>query len=87
MTLHDGSRLVLEKNASDYDLTSRKAAMNRIESVKEAGKILTGVIYHNESEPDTHGLINTCNQPLNALSQADLCPGSEVLNALNAQLR
>lgn len=87
VTLHDGSRLVLEKNASDYDLTSRKAAMNRIESVKEAGKILTGVIYHNESEPDTHGLINTCDQPLNALSQADLCPGSDVLNTLNAQLR
>ncbi len=87
VTLHDGSRLVLEKNASDYDLTSRKAAMNRIESVKEAGKILTGGIYHNESEPDTHGLINTCDQPLNALSQADLCPGSDVLKALNAQLR
>ena len=87
VTLHDGSRLVLEKNASDYDLTSRKAAMNRIESVKEADKILTGVIYHNESEPDTHGLINTCDQPLNALSQTDLCPGSDVLAALNAQLR
>ena len=87
VTLHDGSELYLQKNAEDYDLTSRKDAMYRIESVKEQQKILTGLIYHNEAELDTHGKIQTVDTPLNALSQADLCPGSDVLDALNAKLR
>ncbi len=85
--LHDGSELILQKNAEDYDLTSRRAAMDRIESVKEEQKILTGLIYHNESEPDTHRSIRTVAKPLNALSQAELCPGSSVLDQLNARLR
>lgn len=87
VTLHDGSELYLQKNAVDYDLTSRKAAMNRIESVKEQQKILTGLIYHNEADPDTHGKINTVDTPLNALSQQELCPGASVLDALNEKLR
>src|SRR5690554_3463032 len=85
--LHDGSELVLQKNAEDYDLSSRKDAMNRIETVKEEQKILTGLIYHDETGLDTHGKINTVNTPLNALSQDELCPGSGVLAALNAKLR
>ncbi|MGJ8664495.1 MAG: 2-oxoacid:ferredoxin oxidoreductase subunit beta [Marinicella sp.] len=87
VNLHDGSELYLQKNAEDYDLTSRKDAMNRIESVKETGKILTGLIYHNESELDTHGRIQSVGQPLNSLSQEDLCPGSSQLVDLNASLR
>jgi len=87
VTLHDGSELHLQKNGEDYDLSSRKAAMNRIETVKEQHKILTGLIYHNPAEVDTHGKINTVQTPLNALSQTDLCPGSSVLADLNAKLR
>jgi 2-oxoglutarate ferredoxin oxidoreductase subunit beta len=87
VALHDGSELYLQKNAEDYDLSSRKAAMNRIESVKEQQRILTGLIYHNESESDTHGRIKTVDKPLNGLNQADLCPGSSVLDALNAAMR
>ncbi len=87
VTVHDGSELLLQKNKSDYDLTSRKAAMNRIESVKEEQKILTGLIYHDESEPDTHGRINSVDTPLNALDKNDLCPGSAALDALNESLR
>jgi len=87
VALHDGSELLLHKNTADYDLSSRKEAMNQIESVKEQHKILTGLIYHNESEEDTHGLINTVEQPLNSLQKDDLCPGSQVLDALNATMR
>lgn len=87
LALHDGSELLLHKNAQDYDLSSRKAAMERIESTKELDKILTGLIYHNQSGQDTHELIQTVEQPLNGLSQQQLCPGSEVLEKLNASLR
>ncbi|MCX7546184.1 2-oxoacid:ferredoxin oxidoreductase subunit beta [Marinicella gelatinilytica] len=87
VTLHDGSELHLQKNGTDYDLSSRKAAMNQIETVKEQQKILTGLIYHNETKLDTHGKINTVETPLNALTQDELCPGSTVLSELNAKLR
>lgn len=87
VTVHDGSELHLEKNGTDYDLSSRKEAMNRIETVKEDNKVLTGLIYHDESGLDTHGRINSVKAPLNSLSQAELCPGSSILEALNAALR
>lgn len=87
VALHDGSELVLQKNADDYDLTSRKQAMHRIETVKEQQNILTGLIYHNDAEMDTHGRINTVEKPLNELTQDDLCPGSAALSALNASMR
>lgn len=82
--LHDGSKLVLQKNKYDYDLSSRKEAMNTIESVNEEHKILTGLIYHNEEMQDTHKTINSVDESLNALQQKDVCPGSAVLNELNA---
>jgi len=87
VTVHDGSELHLHKNNTDYDLSSRKEAMNRIETVKEQHKILTGLIYHDDSEQDTHGKINSVEVPLNSLTQVDLCPGSSILDALNASLR
>ncbi|GAA4811681.1 2-oxoglutarate ferredoxin oxidoreductase subunit beta [Marinicella pacifica] len=87
VTLHDGSELHLQKSSADYDLSNRKAAMQQIETVKEQQKILTGLIYHNDTKLDTHGKINTVDTPLNALTQDELCPGSEVLAALNAKLR
>ena len=87
LELHDGSALQLQKNTDDYDLASRRAAMDRIEAVKAAGNILTGLIYHDKDTPDTHQRINTVSKPLNALDQNELCPGSGVLDALNAALR
>ncbi len=85
--MHDGSVLTLQKNQHDYDLSCRKEAINRIEPVKMQQKILTGLMYLNESEADTHGRINTSDQPLNGLLQDELCPGSSVLDKLNASLR
>ena len=61
--------------------------MNAIETVKEENKILTGIIYLNESNKDTHSKINSVNQPLNSLGKEDLCPGSSVLDSLNESLR
>ena len=77
----------LQKNQNDYDLSSRRQAMNAIETVKEENKILTGIIYLNEADKDTHGKINSVDKPLNSLETEDLCPGSSVLDSLNESLR
>lgn len=85
--LHDGSKLILKKNKHDYDLSSKREAMNTIESVREEEKILTGLIYLNEDADDTHSKINSVDKPLNSLPQKDVCPGSGVLDALNEGFR
>ena len=85
--LHDGSKLMLKKNVHDYDLASKPAAMNTIETVREENKILTGLIYLHEDPQDTHKKINSVDIPLNALKQNDLCPGSDVLEAINEGFR
>ncbi|MBL4661518.1 MAG: 2-oxoacid:ferredoxin oxidoreductase subunit beta [Alcanivoracaceae bacterium] len=85
--LHDGSKLILKKNSHDYDLSSKREAMNTIETVREEHKILTGLIYLHEDPKDTHAKINSVDKPLNSLSQAEVCPGSAVLDDLNAGFR
>ncbi len=85
--LHDGSKLVLKKNTHDYDLSSKREAMDVIESVREENKILTGLIYLHEDPTDTHEKINSVDKPLNSLSQEELCPGSNKLDALNEAMR
>jgi 2-oxoglutarate ferredoxin oxidoreductase subunit beta len=45
--------------------------------------ILTGVLYINPESVDTHEILNTCERPLNSLTEADLCPGVEALAAIN----
>jgi 2-oxoglutarate ferredoxin oxidoreductase subunit beta len=85
--LHDGSKLILQKNSHDYDLSNKREAMNVIETVREQEKILTGLIYVNKDLPDTHTKINTVSKPLNSLTKDELCPGSGILDALNAGLR
>jgi 2-oxoglutarate ferredoxin oxidoreductase subunit beta len=87
ITMHDGSVIHLQKNQNDYDLSSRRQAMNAIETVKEENKILTGIIYLNAEGNDTHVKINSVSKPLNSLSKDELCPGSGVLDSLNESLR
>jgi 2-oxoglutarate ferredoxin oxidoreductase subunit beta len=79
--------LVLQKNKHDYDLSNKRQAMNTIETVREEEKILTGLIYANKDLPDTHQKINTVSKPLNSLTKDELCPGSSILDALNAEFR
>ena len=85
--LHDGSKLILKKNNNDYDLASKREAMNTIELVREENKILTGLIYLHEDPKDTHIKINSIDKPLNSLSQAEVCPGSSVLTKINQGFR
>jgi 2-oxoglutarate ferredoxin oxidoreductase subunit beta len=85
--LHDGSKLVLKKNVHDYDVSSKKEAMNVIESVREENKILTGLIYLGGDNQDTHKRINSVDASLNSLSQKEVCPGSNVLDDLNKSFR
>ena len=84
---HDGSILMLRKVDHDYDPTDRVGAMNYLQERQALGEIVTGLIYVDSNADDLHRHLNTVETPLNQLSDADLCPGSKVLETINAALR
>jgi 2-oxoglutarate ferredoxin oxidoreductase subunit beta len=84
---HDGSRLLLRKLAMDYDPHNRISAMNYLAERHAAGEIVTGLLYVDPEPDDLHAHLATVEKPLNALDEAELCPGQAALEKLNASLR
>ena len=48
---------------------------------------MTGLLYVELEAADLHAHLETVETPLNALGEAELCPGSAVLAKINASLR
>ncbi|PCJ38021.1 MAG: 2-oxoglutarate ferredoxin oxidoreductase subunit beta [Cellvibrionales bacterium] len=86
ITLHDGSVIHLYKDGK-HDCTDRRSAMNAIQEYNEKGQVLTGLLYVDPDSRDFHNIQQTVEQPLNSLTEIDLCPGSRALAAINASLR
>ncbi len=84
---HDGSTLRLRKLHKDYDPTDRYAAMSYMNDHAARGEVVTGLLYLDSLSSDLHTSLNTCEQPLNTLGVAQLCPGSGELDKINAALR
>jgi 2-oxoglutarate/2-oxoacid ferredoxin oxidoreductase subunit beta len=87
VTQHDGSALRLRKLAPDYDPTDRVKAMNYLQERAAAGELVTGVLYVKPDAADLHQYLNTVDTPLNQLGERELCPGSVMLERVNASLR
>jgi 2-oxoglutarate ferredoxin oxidoreductase subunit beta len=83
----DGSMLRLRKLHADHDPTDRRAAMNHVQTLQAAGEIPTGLLYVDPQATDLHAALKTVQAPLNRLGAAELCPGTQALDALNASLR
>jgi len=84
---HDGSLLRLRKLANDYDVTDRVAALDFLARHHAQGEIVTGLLYVDPGAEDLHHHLGTARTPLNAMAEAELCPGSAALEKLNAALR
>lgn len=84
---HDGSLLKLRKITADYDPHDRVSALGYLQRHTAAGEIVTGLLYVDPDAEDMHDHLRTVDTPLNALTDADLCPGSAALEKLNAALR
>ena len=85
--LHDGSVINLYKREDKEIMTSKKDAMTALEEARSRNQILTGILYLNPDSEDFHSINNTTDTPLNRLTEPDLCPGNEVLQAFNESLR
>lgn len=87
ITLHDGSRILLHKTDSSFDITSRRKVLDSLEANREKQRLLTGILYINNTLEDTHAILNSCETPLNELKEEDLCPGNNILQEINALYR
>ena len=87
VTQHDGSQLRLSKLHANYDPRDRAAAMGYLQERHAAGEVVTGLLYLDPEPQDLHAHLGTVATPLNALGEAELCPGSAKLAAINNQYR
>ncbi len=85
--LHDGATIVLRKLDSSHDIGDRTAALTLLETCRGTGEIPTGLLYLDEDVAELHDTLNTTTRPLNELAEAELCPGSKALAAINRSLR
>jgi 2-oxoglutarate ferredoxin oxidoreductase subunit beta len=84
---HDGSIIKLRKLAADYDPSDKVNAITHLARAAEKGEVLTGLLYLSADAEDLHAHLNTYEAPFNKLAEKDLCPGSVMLDKINAALR
>jgi 2-oxoglutarate ferredoxin oxidoreductase subunit beta len=84
---HDGSVLKLSKIDPDYDPHDKAKAMAYLQERHARGEVVTGLLYIEENPGDIHHHLNTVEQPLNALDEKALCPGSARLAEINDEYR
>lgn len=85
--MHDGSILRLHKTNNEYNPEDSESALQAISHYSKQGKILTGLLYINRDREDLHDVLGTVRRPLNTLGEQELCPGSKILDSINAGLR
>ena len=79
--------MALRKIDADYDAHDRVGALAFLQKHAAKGQIVTGLLYVDGEPEDLHHNFNTVDAPLNGLGEKDLCPGSAVLEKINASLR
>ncbi|RME62574.1 MAG: 2-oxoacid:ferredoxin oxidoreductase subunit beta, partial [Caldilineae bacterium] len=84
--LHDGSKILLKKLDPSHDPTDRRAAFDVLDRAHREGKLLTGLFYVTEDEPDLNELLHTTETPLAYLPQEKLRPSRETLEKVVASM-
>jgi len=79
--------LRMRKREAEYDLHDRVAAMAYLETRRAAGTIVTGLLYLDPEPRDLHAHLETVDEPLTHLGDAELCPGGAALAAFNGAYR
>ncbi len=85
--MHDGTYLQINKLALDWDPTDRISSMTKIHRSRINQEVLTGLLFYEADRQNLHEILNTVDNPLNALEYYELCPGNSVLQTINAGLR
>jgi 2-oxoglutarate ferredoxin oxidoreductase subunit beta len=87
ITMHDGSKIKLQKVDEKLDIHSRRSALTLMKDYKAEGKVLTGLLFVDPDSQEIHETMNTTKTPLRNLNEDVLCPGSDELAKINDLLR
>jgi 2-oxoglutarate ferredoxin oxidoreductase subunit beta len=85
--LHGGSKIMLRKLDKDYDPTSRAAAFKYLRDRFNAGEIITGLLYVDDSREEMHNLMGNVDTPLAELPLDSLHPGEAELKKILGRYR
>ena len=85
--LHDGSKIVLRKIDNEYDPTSRAAAFKYLRERFNAGEIITGLLYIDDSRKEMHDLMGNIETPLSEYPLEKLHPGKDELKKILSRYR
>jgi 2-oxoglutarate ferredoxin oxidoreductase subunit beta len=85
--MHDGSKVMLRKLDDEYDPTSRAISFKYLREHYNAGEIVTGLLYINDSRKEMHELMGNVETPLSQLALDTLQPGKEELHKLLQRYR
>ncbi len=83
----DGSILRLHKLRADYDPQDAARTVRYISERQREGEVVTGLLYVQPDARNTHDILDLVERPLNSLTEEDLCPGREALEAINERFR
>jgi 2-oxoglutarate ferredoxin oxidoreductase subunit beta len=87
ITMHDGSRVILKKLATDYDATNKVEALRVLTEAHDQGEIVTGLFYVDTKRKDFLELLNVVDEPLATLPESRVRPPRQVLDELMEELR
>jgi len=87
ITMHDGSRLILKKLATDYDPTNKVEALRVLTEAHDQGEIVTGIFYVDTKRKDFLELLNVVDEPLATLPESRVRPPRQVLDEIMEELR
>ena len=87
LQMPNGSTLRLYKLDNKFDVHDRVGALSYLQRRQEEGEVVTGLLYVDPDAADCHDIMETVSTPLNALTEAELCPGSRNLERVNESFR
>jgi 2-oxoglutarate/2-oxoacid ferredoxin oxidoreductase subunit beta len=87
VTMHDGSVVQFTSVPHDYDPTDRAKVTAYLDEHHGEGKVVTGLLYLDESAEDMHEISQTSEVPMAHLPFEALCPGAAVLESLQEEFR
>ena len=83
VTMHDGSIITLHKLEMKHDIHSRTSALSLMQEYKADDKVVTGILFMDETSKEIHETMNTAQRPLRDLGTEELCPGATCLEEIN----
>jgi 2-oxoglutarate ferredoxin oxidoreductase subunit beta len=84
--MHDGSRIVLKKLATNYDPTSKGEALRILTEAHDKNEIVTGLFYVDTKRENFLDLLNIVDEPLATLPESRVRPPKQVLDEIMVEL-